>query len=935
MIRKLTALLLALICSLTALPIQAETYPFVAFTTDSLRLRHRPSDDATVLLTIPARDAVVITGESGNYYIVLYEGTQGYALKSYIHSANSAASGSPVVTAAPQTGNSLYTLLYPGSTGSHVRALQEALKELGFYSSSIDGQFGTGTQKAVRAFQNMNQLPQTGTADGATQELIYEGKPKNSKGKTTTVKTASPLEGVTLVSGNTGDGVTRLQTRLRELGYYTGTIDGIYGSGTVSSVRAFQKKMGLSNTGKADAATQTALYAATALRADATPSPKPTPTPTPIPTNKPGPTAAPTFPFTTYTLSSVNLRKSNSTTSTRLLTISKGEEITVLAMEGDFLKVTSGGKTGYIVSQYAYIPAQYLPGESLKTDSEAQQHYPYLQNGSAGKLVALLQEALKELGFYTGSLDGNFGVTTATALKAFQKKNAIKEDGIASPEVQQLIYEGKPKNSRGTKTNVKVLPPIANYEMRLNDKGDAVTALQSQLKALGYYTGELGRTYDSATQKAVRKFQQEHNLYVDGVAGEKTQRLLNALSATPAPTATPNPYSTLRPTNTPITADNVIIMQNGTRGMAVKRLQERLIELGYYSCTADSIYDSDEIAAVKAFQKKNGLKIDGIAGLETQLLLYTSAALPATSVALPIPTPTQAPVITPTPVTQITLRIGSKGNGVSALQLRLKELGYYAGIVDGLFGTGTAKTVTQFQRANGLSADGVAGPKTLEKLYSSNYVPSATAAPTATPAPAVTQLQVGDQGTAVKTMQKRLVELGYLTAADGIYGVRTYNAVVAFQKRNGLTSDGIAGKMTLNRLYSDKAVAAQGSATIITPSVTPDITPDSNASFKAPDPAEVRYANWFTEIRSRARLMPDVVIYDPDSGLHFNLHMFSFGKHADSEPPRKRIRKPFMKSTARIIGIPSMYGLFSAMAACISLPSTARAIPWITHPAMA
>ena len=79
-------------------------------------------------------------------------------------------------------------------------------------------------------------------------------------------------------------------------------------------------------------------------------------------------------------------------------------------------------------------------------------------------------------------------------------------------------------------------------------------------------------------------------------------------------------------------------------------------------------------------------------------------------------------------------------------------------------------------------------------------------------------------------------------------------------------------------LNSSAAIPA-GSSTAPTP------TPVPAAVFRVPNPSEVRYANWYSEIRERAKAMPDVVIYDPDSGLHFNLHMFSFGKHADSETP--------------------------------------------------
>ncbi|MBE5786574.1 MAG: hypothetical protein E7324_03445, partial [Clostridiales bacterium] len=349
------------------------------------------------------------------------------------------------------------------------------------------------------------------------------------------------------------------------------------------------------------------------------------------------------------------------------------------------------------------------------------------------------------------------------------------------------------------------------------------------------------------------------------------------------------------PTNTPLTEQNVIVMQNGTRGQAVERLQERLVALGYYNITPDGIYNSNDISAVREFQRKNGLKVDGIAGLETQLVLYSDSALPATSAALP--KPTAAPKVTPAPTPAITetLRIGSKGQAVVSLQQRLKQLGYYNGEADGLFGTGTARSVTLFQRANNLDADGVAGEKTLKKLYSNTVLSVATPKPTAkpsTPSAPTTQgstnvtLKMKSKGTEVKNLQLRLMELGYLNSADGIFGVQTYNAVAAFQRKNGLTADGVAGKMTLSRLYSSAALGNGNSILLPTPPSVPE-EEETAPGFKAPDPSEVRYANWFTEIRSRARLMPDVVIYDPDSGLHFNLHMFSFGKHADSEPPTK------------------------------------------------
>lgn len=64
------------------------------------------------------------------------------------------------------------------------------------------------------------------------------------------------------------------------------------------------------------------------------------------------------------------------------------------------------------------------------------------------------------------------------------------------------------------------------------------------------------------------------------------------------------------------------------------------------------------------------------------------------------------------------LKKGSRGAAVKTLQTALKEQGYYSGKIDGVFGKGTVKAVKAFQRKNGLKADGIAGPLTLEKLYS-------------------------------------------------------------------------------------------------------------------------------------------------------------------------------------------------------------------------
>lgn len=75
---------------------------------------------------------------------------------------------------------------------------------------------------------------------------------------------------------------------------------------------------------------------------------------------------------------------------------------------------------------------------------------------------------------------------------------------------------------------------------------------------------------------------------------------------------------------------------------------------------------------------------------------------------------------------EVLSRYGSRGNEVISIQTKLKNLGYYTGQIDGIYGPLTQSAVTRYQANFGLAADGIAGPKTLQSLgisssgYSSN-----------------------------------------------------------------------------------------------------------------------------------------------------------------------------------------------------------------------
>ena len=83
--------------------------------------------------------------------------------------------------------------------------------------------------------------------------------------------------------------------------------------------------------------------------------------------------------------------------------------------------------------------------------------------------------------------------------------------------------------------------------------------------------------------------------------------------------------------------------------------------------------------------------------------------------------PANVMAVTPDPAAptrEPVLRTGSRGDEVKTLQGRLQELGYYTDVIDGQFGAATKTAVIEFQKANGLDADGMVGTETKTLLYS-------------------------------------------------------------------------------------------------------------------------------------------------------------------------------------------------------------------------
>ena len=317
-------------------------------------------------------------------------------------------------------GTPYYKLFKRGSRGDGVYALTSRLSEMG-YPVSPTNYYSDSVAAAVRLFQSANGLSADGMAGKLTQEKLYS---VSAIGYSESGQTYP-----TLVRGDRGMALLyTLQQRLKDLGYYTIRVDGIFGSGTQRAVRWFQSVNGLSVTGKADNATQQLLYSAQA-------------------------------------------------------------------------KAASG-----------YSP------ESYDTLSRSNRYKA---------AVVPLQRRLKALGYLSGSADGYFGSNTYRAVRNFQSRNGLSVTGVADSGTQQLLYSSSARPASGSSSSGS--GSSTGYRLLYwGCKGDAVKRLQQALIDAGYksYVRSADGIYGQWTYDAVRAYQKDVGLSVDGIAGKNTQNKL-------------------------------------------------------------------------------------------------------------------------------------------------------------------------------------------------------------------------------------------------------------------------------------------------------------------------------------------------------------------------------------------------------------------------
>ena len=374
--------------------------------------------------------------------------------------------------------------------------------------------------------------------------------------------------------------------------------------------------------------------------------------------------------------------------------------------------------------------------------------------------------------------------------------------------------------------NIQAIPQsYPGSPLRQGDSGTAVFTLQRQLNRIAKDYPFFGKltvdgVFGPRMVSTVKTFQRQFNLTADGVVGRQTWYKISYIYVSVKDLAE---LTSEGETSSGTLSDGSwggMALRTGSTGSAVEQVQFWLNTLAQYesalpSIAVDGSYGAATASAVRAFQRRYGLTVDGVVGRETWNAIYNEFRS------------IQSDNGTPNAYPGTALREGASGQNVRLVQFWLKIAHtVYSRLndltVDGRFGAATTAAVKRFQTYFGLTSDGMVGRTTWNKLYEvyndiANKLLSSSLRPGEYPG----ILRRGSSGTAVRELQFYLYLLSAYESSipavgiDGSFGAATENAVRAYQRFAGLTVDGIVGRATWESLYG-KASALRSSGPVVT-----------------------------------------------------------------------------------------------------------------------
>ena len=205
-------------------------------------------------------------------------------------------------------------------------------------------------------------------------------------------------------------------------------------------------------------------------------------------------------------------------------------------------------------------------------------------------IVSGLQEDLLRLGYQPGAVSGAFSPTTVAALERFQADSGVAERGALGPATARSL------------------------DARLPDASEAVRALQSALTDVGLFRGTIDGRYGDPLLGAVDTLQGDAGIPVDGEYGPQTDAALRQLYARVVPGAESMAPAAATTSTAPTTSTTDNLLRVGRSSPEIAALQQQLVALGYRPGPADGFFGAATESAVLAFEKREGLPRDGIAG---------------------------------------------------------------------------------------------------------------------------------------------------------------------------------------------------------------------------------------------------------------------------------------------------------------------------------
>lgn len=742
-----------------------------------------------------------------------------------------------------------YTTLRPGDKGSEVLSMQQALSALG-YTVTCDGSFGTQTYNAVYDFQTDYGLKVDGKAGNETLTKLYELYNSISTTPGSGASTPSATQYATVYCANGGS----LNVR-KGPGTGYGSIYQIPNGATVTLLEYGTKWSYITYDSTITG------YVMSSFLTLSTPSA----------------TTAPTASVSSTQLAyvscadggSLNLRAQPASGKKVLTRVPNGTLLTVTPVDSKWCYTTYNGVSGYVMSSFLYyvsssatavptavpttapttpvqdssmVTARVMPenGGSLNLRREPKSANNILAQIPYGTTLSVLR------------VDSNWCITTYNGVTGYvmSKFLVFTQSGAATPTIAPTasptiapgsenlagyVYcaNGKKLNMRsGPATSYDVLYQLPNY---------------AQLTVTQRLSGWYLVSYESYTG------------YVN------SDYVILSGSSVVSPTANPGSGSTSGSDTlhygelryaTVNTVNNSLNVRKTPGGKQIGSFQKGSRVVVSEILTVDGVeWCAAYQGAVSGYVMKQYLVLDA-----------------ASSVS-----PDDPQVKYDTSILVRNLKSGTAGADVLLVQTRLAELNYLTSAT-GTYDSATVTAVKRFQKLHGLTQDGIAGQNTFTLLFSSAAFPyTSTAENYSTYLIDYNEAENATRTAAIKRAQLVLSELNYNVPTTGKFDEATHDALVAFQLRNGITASGTLDAATQVRLYSGTALEASAQPREY-------LSDDAGYTANPPSVSQIKLLHWYNEVKPQLSSGTVLPVYDPNTGLSWNLSVFSPGRHCDSQP---------------------------------------------------